>query len=110
MHGKQTFSSILNTTRDKCAERAWQRARLASQLRHIAADGGRSRAASMLGRIKQRAILRVIALSPVGLRVATDRHRYVGLPSISWAGHGRLHLPAKFACRLDSALGRAAIA
>lgn len=91
---RKTFCQILTDLRHDAAETAWQRAVLASRLRHVAANSGRRRAARRLGEIKQRAIERVIELLPRDIVVTVDDDRLVGLLSVRWNGHGRLHLPA----------------
>lgn len=90
----RTFRQMVSDLRRDAAEIAWQRAVLASRLRHVAARSGRRRAARRLGEIKHRAIERVVELLPPELIVTLDDDFLVGLLSVRWNGHGRLHLPA----------------
>jgi hypothetical protein len=63
-------------------------------MRQYAATTGQHRAARALASIKRRAVTRAISLMPGVIRVSVDEDYYVGLLSIGWRDHGRLHLPA----------------
>lgn len=91
---RPTFRELLEQTRKAAAGLAWERAKLASSMRHYAAVTGQRRAARALASVKRRAVTRVISLLPGTIRVSVDEDYHVGLLSIGWRGHGRLHLPA----------------
>lgn len=94
METRKTFRETVNETAQASAQAAWDRAKLASRLRHVAAGQGRRRTARLLGDVKREAISRVLRLQPGTVRVTLDSDYHVGLLSIRWLGHGRLHLPA----------------
>ena len=91
---RPTFRDLLEQTRKQAAGLAWERAKLASSMRHHAAATGQRGAARALASVKRRAVTRAISLMPRAIRVSVDEDYHVGLLSISWRGHGRLHLPA----------------
>jgi hypothetical protein len=88
-----TFAEIVEESRKAAAESAWNRAKQASQLRHLAVRSRHSRAARVAGRIKANAIRLVTHLVPEQVRVTVDRDYHVGFLSIRLNGHGKLHLP-----------------
>jgi hypothetical protein len=47
-----------------------------------------------MGELKARCVARVAEILPEQVRVTIDRDYQVGLISVRWPGHGRLHLPA----------------
>lgn len=89
---RPTFCQILEGSRRRCAESAWERAVRASELRHAIADGGRGR--EQLSQIKSIALRRVVELVPEHVTVTLDDTFQIGLVSVIWPGHGSLHLPA----------------
>jgi len=95
-HGKreqrETVAQIVERIRHAAAVSAWQRARIASGLRHIAARQGRSGAAAILSRIKAAAIIRAAEIAPELAHVTIDAEFQVGLPSVCWANTDRLHM------------------
>lgn len=91
---RMTFREIVDETRTEAAGRAWDRARLASRIRHAIRDSGRIRGTYALGELKRAAISRAIELAPDRILVSIDTDFHVGLLSIRWNGHGGLHLPA----------------
>lgn len=91
---RPTFRDLVEQTRKEAAGRAWERAKLASSMRHYAALTGQRRAARALASVKRRAVTRAMSLLPGEIRVSVDEDYHVGLLSIGWRGHGRLHLPA----------------
>lgn len=101
---RRTFREIAGESRLVAAERAWERAKLASSLRHHAKDEGRKNASLLLGRIKQAAITQALEVAPEKVRVTLDTDFHVGLVSVRWDGRGRLHLPA--AVDLEPAFNR----
>ena len=94
METRKTFQESLRETALASAETAWDRAKLASRLRHAAAHQGHSGTARRLGRLKRDAIRRVLLLQPGTVRVTVDSDYQVGMLSVRWFGHGSLHLPA----------------
>jgi hypothetical protein len=93
MH-KTTFRQILTTTREAAAISAWDRAQYASTLRHAAVARGNRRAARRLAEIKHEAIRIAALVFPEQVKITLDTDYQVGLLSIRFNGHGRLHLPA----------------
>ena len=91
---RMTFRQIVEESREVAAESAWERAQFASRLRHTVASTGRHRNAQRLAEWKARAIKLALSLLPEQIRVTIDDDYQVGLLSVSWLGHGRLHLPA----------------
>jgi hypothetical protein len=90
------FRQIFEDCRREAAEAAWQRARLASWMRHSAAKHGRRKAARRLAQIKKDAVRRVLELLPREVAVSMDNGRqHVGLLSVRWPGHGAIRLPAQ---------------
>jgi len=91
---RQTFRRILDDSRMEAALSAWGRARLASCLRHWATRHGDRTAAITLANIKADALRRAVAILPQEVHVGIDGDYQVGLVSVAWQGHGRMHLPA----------------
>lgn len=96
----ETFNYILDHTRVPAARRAWNRARLASQLRHVAASQMRWKSAKALAEVKAQAIHRVVQLAPERVQVSIDNTHQVGMVSIRWGRREGLHLPAVEGARL----------
>lgn len=107
---RTTFRQILRATREQAALSAWQRACIASNLRHLAASRGDRRSARRLSWMKQEAIRLVASLLPNQLKITVDSEHHVGLVSVRLKGHGRLHLPANSSIgyRQDAGGGRLA--
>lgn len=91
---RQSFRKILEASRLEAAAVAWERGRHASQLRHGVVRLGHYRAARLLGEIKTRCLTRAAEILPNEVTVTIDNDFQIGLISVRWAGHGRLHLPA----------------
>jgi len=89
-----TFNQILDVTKRPAAEAAWERARVASRLRHAAVKSGRHIAARKLAEIKLEAIKSAMRLAPETIIASIDDDYQVGLVSVRWPGRGSLHLPA----------------
>ena len=89
-----TFREILESSRHQAAASAWERARQASSLRHHAAARGDRQAAHLLSQLKIEAIRLAAFLPPEQVKVTIDGDNQIGLLSIRFQGHGRLHLPA----------------
>jgi hypothetical protein len=93
---RQTFREIVETSREEAAVSIWERARLASRLRHAAAVQGNRRAARCLSKMQQDAVRLAAVVAPELLNTTIDSDYHVGLVSVRFEGHGRLHLPADF--------------
>lgn len=89
-----TFRQIVDASRVDAAEAAWERAKFASRLRHFEAGVGRHRNAKRFADSKLQAIRLAMSLAPEQISVTIDDNFQVGLLSVRWPGHGRLHLPA----------------
>lgn len=90
---RTTFREIVEASRVDAAEAAWERAKTASRLRHFERGTGRYRDAQRLADFKAQAIRLAMSLAPEQISVTIDNDYQVGLLSIRWPGHGRLHLP-----------------
>lgn len=88
-----TFQDQLTALRLPNASRAFQRGRLASELRHCAAASSRRRAARTLSQLKQDAVRAAVGIAPELVRVGLDDDLHIGLLSVSFPGLGRIHLP-----------------
>jgi len=91
---RSTFKDILEDTRVGAARQAWERAKLASLYRKAALNRGYYWAMPVLSEIKCAAARRAYELAPEHVTIGIDDDFHLGLPSIRWAGRGRLHLPA----------------
>lgn len=91
---RPTFRQIVESSRIDAAASAWSRAKFVSAMRHKAADAGRASTANRLSRLKTDAIRLVLSLVPEQVSVTIDDDYQIGLLSVRWPGHGRLHLPA----------------
>jgi hypothetical protein len=89
-----TFRQILGNSRVETATTAWERASVASRLRHGLVSVGHHRGARRLGELKARCLERVVEILPEQVRVTIDNDYQVGLISVRWPGRGRFHLPA----------------
>lgn len=88
------FRQIVEASRVDAAEAAWERAKLASRLRHLESGAGRRRNATRFADSKVQAIRLAISLVPEQVSVTIDNDHQIGLLSVRWPGHGRLHLPS----------------
>jgi len=102
-HDRKTFRQIVQATRQQAATSAWERALVASSLRHLAASRGDRQSARRLSWMKEEAIRLVALLVPDQLKITLDSDHHVGLVSVRLEGHGRLHLPANSSIRQDPA-------
>jgi len=91
---KVTFRKITEDTRIDAAEAAWSRARLISRLRHQQRDAQNHRSARQLSKLKANAVRLALSLAPEQISVTIDNDYQIGLLSVRWPGHGKLHLPA----------------
>ncbi len=91
---KPTFREMVESTRQDAAEQTWARANAVSAMRHAMQKSGKRRQAKALAAMKVRLIKRTIELVPDQVKIAVDHDYMVGLLSIRWKGHGKLHLPA----------------
>jgi len=90
-----TFREIVEQNRLPSAQRAWNRACVASRLRHLAVTQGRRASAAVLGRLKIQAVMRAVELCPEKVGLSIDDDFQIGLPTAEWRGRGRLHLPSR---------------
>jgi hypothetical protein len=88
-----TFRRMVEEIRVQTAEAAWERAEVASKLRH-ATYATDKKAAARFAVLKERAIDRAIDILPEQIRITLDADYHIGMLSIRWPGHGLLHLPA----------------
>lgn len=91
---RATFRQIVEGTRIDAAEAVWSRAKLISRLRHQERGAGRRSSANRLSTLKADAIRLALLLAPEQITVTIDDDYQVGLLSVRWPGHGKLHLPA----------------
>ena len=92
--GRQTFRQIVDRSKYEAAESAWDRAKLASGLRQYLALRNKSEQATRCAAIKAAALKLLSSLLPGEVVVTIDDDYQVGLISVRWPDHGRLHLPA----------------
>lgn len=90
---RPTFQDQLKALRWDNAGRAFQRGRLASELRHCAAAASQRRTARVLSQLKQDAVRAALAIAPDLVRVGLDDDLHIGLLTIAFPGQGRMHLP-----------------
>ncbi|MEI7488421.1 MAG: hypothetical protein WCJ72_13630 [Chryseobacterium sp.] len=91
---KITFAEILNDTKAKASESAWNRARLASRLRHLCFKQHNHKASNLLGLIKKEALKLAIYLNPAEITVGMDDTYQIGMLSVRWKKE-RFHLPLR---------------
>jgi len=90
---KPTFRQIVEDSRIDAAETAWSRARVISRLRQQECKAQHRRSANRLAQLKADAVRLALSLAPEQITVTIDDDYQVGLLSVRWPGHGRLHLP-----------------
>jgi len=86
------FNKMVDTERVAAARTAWDRAYLASRLRHAVVSQGKQKSAKQLSALKLKAIKHAFRLAPECLTVGIDGEYQIGLPCIRWIGCERLHL------------------
>jgi len=91
---RPTFRQILEDSRIDAAEAAWSRARVISRMRHHERRAQHRRSANRLAKLKASAVQLALSLAPERITVTIDDDYQVGLLSVRWPGHGKLHLPA----------------
>ena len=91
---KQTFAMILEKTRMGSARKIWERARIASVLRHQSNKRYWFRSARAFSTIKIASVHRAIELAPELIRVVVEGDSQTNLISIQCNDGSRLHLPA----------------
>jgi len=84
---------MVEEVRVQTAQAAWKRARQASALRQ-ATYATSKKAAARFADLKERAIDRAVAIVPELIQITIDSNYQLGMLSVRWPGHGRLHLPA----------------
>ena len=100
---KTTFAEILNDTKAKASESAWNRARLASGLRHLCFKQHNHKASNLFGLIKKEALKLAASLNPAEITVGMDDTYQVGMLSIRWKQE-RFHLPLRSSCDFTTSL------
>lgn len=90
---RTTFHEMYEAERLSSARRAWDRAKLASVLRHAARYQGRLAAARQFGNAKADRLLRVDKLTPGGIPVEIDECCAMTAISVWGPSGARLHLP-----------------
>ena len=89
-NGTMSFRDILERSREDAAVTAWRRAAWASVVRHaVRTPAARER----LSEIKFAAIANAATLAPQLVRHGIDGDLHLGLPTVSFGRHGRLHVP-----------------
>lgn len=84
-----SFKDILERSRLKCAEAAYDKALLASKMRRTAANAGRNSSARVLSGIKARSAARAVLLAPEKIKVRNDK----SMPTVRWRGKAGMHVP-----------------
>jgi hypothetical protein len=90
---QSSFRQIRESARKQAAESAWSRAEQASAFRHLMVSQRRFAAARRFGEMKEAALKLAVSLLPEQVTVTIDDDYQIGMLSIRWKGHGRLHLP-----------------
>ncbi len=98
---KTTFAEILNDTKAKASESAWNRARLASGLRHLCFKQHNHKASNLLGLIKKEALKLAASLNPAEITVGMDDTFQIGMLSVRWKKE-RFHLPLRSSCDITT--------
>ena len=98
---KITFAEILNNTKAKASESAWNRARVASGLRHLCFKQHNHKASNLLGLIKKEALKLAASLNPAEISIKIDDTYQVGMLSIRWKQE-RFHLPLRSSCDITT--------
>jgi len=98
---KTTFAEILNDTKAKASESAWNRARVASGLRHLCFKQHNHKASKLFGLIKKEALKLAASLNPAEISIKIDDTFHVGLLSIRWKQE-RFHLPLRSSCDITT--------
>lgn len=91
---RPTFRQMFESTRCAAGSAAYNRAVLASQIRHLACGACNFTAARRMGDVKINAALRACELAPEMVRIGIDSSFQIGLPCIHWSGRPSMHLPA----------------
>ena len=98
---KTTFADILNDTKAEASESAWNRARLASGLRHLCFKQHNHKASNLFGLIKKEALKLALSLNPVEITVGMDDTYQIGMLSVRWKKE-RFHLPLRSSCDITT--------
>ena len=86
------MAEITKGCMERAAKAVWGKARLASELRHLAKEEGRTYAASILGKAKTKCILQVILIAPDKVHIGMDSDLQIGMPAVRLEGCGSLHV------------------
>ena len=98
---KTTFEEILKDTKAGASESAWNRARLASGLRHLCFKQHNHKASNLLGLIKKEALKLAASLNPAEITVGMDDNYQIGMLSVRWKKE-RFHLPLRSSCDITT--------
>lgn len=98
---KTTFADILNDTKAEASKSAWNRARLASELRHLFFKQHNHKASNLFGLIKKEALILAVALNPAEITVGMDDTYQIGMLSVRWKQE-RFYLPLRSSCDITT--------
>ena len=98
---KITFAEILNETKAEASESAWNRARLASGLRHLCFKQHNHKASNLFALIKKEALKLAVSLNPAEITVGMDDTYQIGMLSVRWKKE-RFHLPLRSSCDITT--------
>jgi hypothetical protein len=86
------MATIIEQTRKRAAASLWEKAQIASNLRHSLVQANDKAGARAVSRIKQTAVFRASQIAPDLVSVVPD-HADKTLFSVSFRHRGRLHVP-----------------
>lgn len=103
---KHTFSDILEESRMQAAKKAWEKAQLASTLRHEMQRLGNFKAVKCLAQIKAGSIVLAVALAPEMITIKPDYYKKTNhiCLGVKFRGQGALHLPNDYEIREELGL------
>jgi len=90
---RSTFRQLVEETRRNHAVALFDKAKRYSEMRHLARKCRDLTGARVAGDRKMQAIVAAIQLAPEEITVTIDDDYQLGMISVRWPGHGRLHLP-----------------
>ena len=96
-----TFAEILNDTKTAAFQSAWNRAKLASALRHLCFRQHNHKASNLFGLIKKEALKLAASLNPAEISIKIDDTFQVGMLSIRYKQE-RFHLPLRSSCDITT--------
>jgi hypothetical protein len=98
---KTTFAEILKDTKAKASESAWNRARLASRLRHLCFKQHNHKASNLFGLIKKEALKLAASLNPAEISIKIDDTYQVGMLTNRWKQE-RFHQQLRSSCDITT--------